>query len=372
MFFSLVSSSIFSIGLLNIIIDPYDIFNISKIPGINQQKPIKQNHERLIKALDVARIKPKIIILGSSTSLRLYPKHPALNNNQTAYNLALPGSGMEEQLLYFQHALKNQPNLKQVIIGLDFFSFGVGIKKAPDFVAERLNKDNITTQDALNIIVSLNAIQSSLTTIIDNLNSKSGNVNNLDPEQGADKLLNLEKPNVLKNFKDVIYSYFQKEDRYKNYQISQDRLNDLKTLVQICKEHNIELKIFFPPTHAMQMEALQIGGLWPNYQKWQREIVKITPIWDFTGYSDITTEPINQDMKNFVDGAHYQYRIADLIINRIVQYQVETVPADFGVLLTPEIIEAHLDKVNADQQKWQVNNPAITKIVKDLYTNANR
>jgi hypothetical protein len=376
-FFIIVYSSLFSIGILNMLIDPYDIFNIPKISGFNKEKPSRQNHIRLIKAIDVARIKPKIIILGSSTALRLSPKHPALADNQPVYNLGLTGAGMEEELLYFQYALKNQPDLKQVIISVDFFSFGVGVKKAPDFVADRLNINRISTQDAINTTLSLNAINSSWRTIITNINSKSDVADSLDPEQNRDNSQNnsqnnSKKANLLNNFKAVIYSYFQKEDRYKNYKISQDRLNDLKTLLEICKRHNIEVKIFFSPTHAMQMEALQVGGLWSAYQQWQREIVKITPIWDFTGYSQINTEPINREMKNFVDGPHYQYLVADLIINRIYQYQVENVPSDFGILVTPETIEAHLNKINFEQKKWQADNGAITKIVTDLYTKANR
>ncbi len=371
-FLTLVWLSLFCVGLFNILIDPYGLFNIPQMSGINQVKPTRKNHNRLAKAVDVTRIKPKTILLGSSTALRLSPKHPVFANSQPAYNLALPGAGMQEELLYFQHALSNEPGLKQVIIGLDFFSFGIGIKKAPDFVEDRLQKDRINIQDALNSIFSLNAVNSSWATLTANRSSKSSVFDSTDPENGKDLPQTQRKSKVLDNFEGVIYSYFQKEDRYKNYQISRERLNDFKTIIDTCRRRNIEVKVFFSPTHAVQLEALQVAGIWPIYEQWQREVVKIIPTWDFSGYSRINTEPVSNEMKNFVDGAHYQYEIADLILNRVFQYKVETVPSDFGVLLTPETIEPHLAVIRADQIVWQANNPNMSKFVKDLYTKANR
>lgn len=177
---------------------------------------------------------------------------------------------------------------------------------------------------------------------------------------------------VIKNFQAVISSYLRKEDRYKNYQISNQRLKDLRTIIDTCRQRNIPVKVFFLPTHAVQLQTLHIAGLSSVYQQWQREVVKIIPTWDFSGYSQINTEPLSGEMKNYVDGAHFQYRIADLILNRMFQYQLETVPSDFGVLLTPETIEPHLAAVRADQIVWQKNHPKMIKFVQDLYAKANR
>jgi hypothetical protein len=371
-FLTLVSFNLLAVGLFNILIDPYGVFNTYMMQGVNQIKPTRLNHARLTKAVDVTHIKPKTILLGSSTALRLSAVHPVFVNTQPAYNLGLPGAGMQEELLYFQHALINQPDLKQLIISLDFFSFGVGVKKAPDFIEDRLQKNRITTQDALNAIFSLSAFKSSWDTLATNRASKTGvsaltgleNQSGVTPDQGNSR--------VLKNFEVVISSYFQQEERYKNYQISNERLKDFKTIIDICRQRKIAVKVFFSPTHAVQLQALHVAGLSSAYKDWQRQVVKIIPTWDFTGYSQINTESINGEMKNYVDGAHYQYRIADLILNRMFQYHLETVPSDFGVLLTPETIEPHFAAISADQIVWEKNNPKMSKFVQDLYAKANR
>ncbi|MFM2060723.1 MAG: hypothetical protein RLZZ507_393 [Cyanobacteriota bacterium] len=370
-FFSLVSSSLLTFGLFNLLIDPYELFSISKIKGVNQEKPVSKNNTRLIKAIEVTRIKPKTILLGSSTALRLSTNHPVFANSQPVYNLALPGSGTQEQLLYFQHALFNQPDLKKVVIGLDFFSFGIGVQTSPDFVAERLQKKYLVLQDALNAIFSFSAFQSSWTTLTANLPSKSEDANSIDFTniQGEN---NNKSEQMLLQFQAVLKSYFQKEDRYKNYQLSPARLNDFQKILEICKQKNIDVKVFFSPTHAVQMEGIHIAGLWPKYEQWQREVVKITPVWDFTGYTSVNTENVTNEMKNYVDGAHYQYRVADLILNRIFQSQLETVPLNFGVLLTPDTIESHQATIRTDRIRWQSNNPKMVKFVEGIYFKSNK
>ncbi|MEH2340003.1 hypothetical protein [Nostoc sp.] len=208
-FFTLVSFNLFAVGFFNILIDPYGVFNTYIMPGVNQKKPTRIDHTRLAKAVDVTRIKPKTILLGSSTTLRLSPNHPVLANTQPAYNLGLPGTGMQEELLYFQHALINQPNLKQLIIGLDFFSFGVGVKKAPDFIEDRLQKNRITTQDALNAIFSLSAFESSWNTLAANRASKLGvsGLTDLQNQSGITPGQDNNNSRVMNNFQVVISSY---------------------------------------------------------------------------------------------------------------------------------------------------------------------
>lgn len=371
-FLTVVSFNLFAVGLFNILIDPYGVFNTYMMQGVNQVKPTRINHARLAKAIDVTRIKPKTILLGSSTALRLSPVHPVFANTQPAYNLGLPGVGMQEELLYFRHALINQPDLKEVIIGLDFFSFGVGVKKAPDFIEDRLQKNRITTQDALNAIFSLSAFKSSWDSLAANRASKLSVSALTDLKNQSGVTPGEENSRVMNNFQIVISRYLQQEERYKNYQISTERLKDFRTIIDICRQRNIAVKVFFSPTHAVQLQALHEAGLSSAYKDWQRQVVKIIPTWDFSGYSQINTEPISSEMKNYVDGAHYQYRIADLILNRMFEYHLETVPSDFGVLLTPETIEAHFATVHADQIVWEKNNPKMIKFVQDLDAKANR
>ncbi len=80
---------IVGVGIFNIVVDPYDVFNTPNFLGINHSKSRKDNSDRLYKTTDIIRIKPVTILIGSSrTKQGLDPNHPALKNQQPAYNLS--------------------------------------------------------------------------------------------------------------------------------------------------------------------------------------------------------------------------------------------------------------------------------------------
>ncbi len=148
--------------------------------------------------------------------------------------------------------------------------------------------------------------------------------------------------------------------------ISKQQLDFFKSLVNICQNRGIKLIIFISPAHAIQWEANRLNGEWETFEEWQRELVKIAPVWDFSGYNSITTEAIKNQMQNYMDSSHYRKEVGDLILNRILDYKTETVPEDFGVLITPENIEQHLKKISRDRQLWIQNNPDAVKLLQDI------
>lgn len=477
-FLPLVTFNLLSIALVNLAVDPYGVLKnlgigagnqsnlASEKPSpvakpaakpvakpinkqLNEKKPqmtlkerTKYRSERFklnLANLSITRIHPQTIFLGTSTALRLSPNHPALTI-QPAYNLGLPGAKMYDIKSYFEDTLTNQPDLKQVVIGIDFFSFGgpepqiIPEKKIqPKPITEvRKNKYSISLNELLKITFSLDTFNNSLKKIITNdrqskqigeskqqrtdqsaksstegskfnslhlnfdidVNEGKKKVNKLASKEvvksknqpinkakskKANKSINkhkkqdfiYKKNNKLTQFRRVIVLYWSEKNLYNHYHLSQEELNNLKEIIDICKQRNITIKVFFSPVHAAQLEAIHTAGLWPVFEEWKRQVVKMTPAWDFSDYSSITTEPINDEMENFVDSVHYQDKIADLILNRLYNYQKERVPRNFGPLITPANIESHLNKIRAERQAWLKTNPAAVKFVQDIKKQTN-
>lgn len=364
-FFAVTLPSLVTVGLFNLAIDPYGVIDSPEIPSLNELKTQKFHNVRLFKAIDITRVEPKTLLLGSSrTDLGLDPAHPALDNKQPAYNLGLVGPNIYEVKRYFEHALKNQPELKTVVIGIDLFMFNEYKVNQLDFSEDRLEKKNLTTQELLNVTLSTSAIQSSTKTIKSSINSAAYYLYRPD----GMRYVYIDKPNkaILKKFKGSIKGLRKGEGYYNKYQLSEDFIEDLQEIVDICQQQNIEFKIFISPSHASQWENLRVAGLWPVFEEWKRQLVKITPVWDFSGYNRVTTEAISKDMKNYWDSSHYRKEVGDLVLDRIFDYQEEKVPADFGVLLTQENIESHLAEINAQREVWASNNPDVVELVKSL------
>ncbi|MGA9379502.1 MAG: hypothetical protein WBV73_12105 [Phormidium sp.] len=348
-----------SISLFNILVDPYGVFNSPLIQGFNQSKPWKVVQVRLFKAVDLTRIKPQTVLLGASrTYVGLNPKHPALNRYQPSYNLGLNSANMYEMKRYFQHALFNQPDLKLVVLEIDYFSFYLDAKNTPDFSEDRLEKSSILPKDLLNSTLSMDALINSISTILHNSRDSQKFL-------FVNGMVDVAVPN-----QPISITTFTLFLTRHNYSIGSNYLKDFEYVVKTCRDRGIELKIFISPIHVLFSENIRATGNWPMYERWKREIVKIAPVWDFSGYNSITTEKYSDRviMKNYTDVSHYTIPVGNLILNRLFNYQEKTVPTDFGVLITPNNIESHLDKINAQRQVWAKQNPDAVEFIRSLQT----
>lgn len=362
-FLGAVAVPTLSVGIFNFVIDPYDIFPSPDI-AINQAKPLKDNNDRLFKAIDVINLKPKTVFIGSSrTKQGLDPSHPALDSLQPAYNLGLNGPNFYEQLRYLEHAIANQEDIQQVVVGVDFFAFNSSLGNQPTFSEQRLEKQRMILQDFLNSTLSTSALTASQETISDNLNQ---------PKQEGDYGKNGFMPNRFLAKKDEVEWRFEQGIKlyfslHSDYQLSAEYFAAFEKLVALTKENNIDLQVFISPSHATQWEAIRATGRWQAFEDWKRDLAKVTPVWDFSGYNSITTEPLSSEIQNYADNSHYTKPIGDLILNRIFAYQENQVPDDFGVLITPENIETHLAKIRSDRQVWSEENPEEVKLVQSIY-----
>ena len=54
------------VSAVNFIVDPYNIFGTTRIPGLNAVKPFAGNRGRTAKIHQVIQVKPKALIVGNS------------------------------------------------------------------------------------------------------------------------------------------------------------------------------------------------------------------------------------------------------------------------------------------------------------------
>ncbi len=71
--------------------------------------------------------------------------------------------------------------------------------------------------------------------------------------------------------------------------------------------------------------------------QFERGLAKLTDFYDFSGLNSIT-----RDAYNFYNPSHFRLPIGDLMIARMLGDKTVPVPSDFGVLVTSENVETHL------------------------------
>lgn len=362
MFILLTASNSLMIGAINAFVDPYNVVNSQALKRINQLKPESDKDARQFKAVNVMRLKPKAVFLGNSrTDIGLDPSHPALAPSSPTYNLAIPGGDMYEAMRYFQHALANQPDLKQVVIGIDLVAF-----EHRDNIGELDPKQEAILgktgylQNLPGLVFSTDTLLSSFSTVLSNVTDEPVRENYL----SNGRLLRSNPPHL--STQEVFKLHLEKAYFnlwYKNYRLSQKQLDALQTIVETCQKEGIDLKVFISPSHVTQWEAVHAAELWSTFETWKREVVKITPVWDFSGYNSITAEPLSDNMQNYLESSHYVKEIGDLVLNRLFDHQLEKVPNDFGVLITPKNIEAHLAEIREQRKQWATQNADLVQLV---------
>ncbi|MDE5122453.1 MAG: hypothetical protein O4965_21285 [Trichodesmium sp. St19_bin1] len=352
-----------TVGIFNIIVNPYDVFDTPNLLGINHSKPRKDNNDRLFKTIDIIRIKPVTVLLGSSRIKRaLDPNHPALANYQPAYNLGLDSPNVYELRRYLEHAIANQEELGLVIVGLDFFTFNSFHENRLNFSENRLEKQHISAKDFINLTFSIDALLASQETIVDSRKTQAYYLGY--GENGFMPQLNIDPKKTRQRFNRLI-SYYLKY-RYARYQLSAQFLDELRKIVDLSQKNRIKLILFISPCHGTHWEAMKRKDKWSNFEEWKRKIVEISDVFDFSGYNSITTEAIHNNMKNYTENSHYTPQVGNLILNRILSYKEEEVPEDFGILINQENIESNLEKIRQDREFWAKNNPDEVKFIKEI------
>jgi hypothetical protein len=110
-------------------------------------------------------------------------------------------------------------------------------------------------------------------------------------------------------------------------------IDDLAQMVNLLKVHGIRSIFFMNPPYKNWFLDLNLD----DFGRFERELAKLTDFYDFSGLNSIT-----KDAYNYYNPSHYRLPIGDIMIARMLDYKTIPLPADFGVLVTFENVEAHL------------------------------
>jgi len=319
-FFLTVCAILVTIGSFNLLIDPYNIFETPTWHGINQKKKDTSGHfARLFQAAEIIKLKPQAILFGSSRVIRGFDPHDLEQLIQIpSHNGGMSGTNFEEIYGYFEHALYNQPKLKTVIIGLDFFAFDKRRKNSPDFSWNRLSISHTSHEEYFDALFGKLALKESLKVVYFNLTEKNN------------KWTIGFIPGDLPEFDEKYIANVKKE--YGKWQVSLYRVELFRKLVEKCRECQIDLKVFISPAQTVYWDTIREIGMWPAFEQLKRDLSAIHPIWDFSGSNCITTKEAEKDGEPlYYECSHFRPYVGKLILNKM--YGASDPYPTFGVLL---------------------------------------
>jgi hypothetical protein len=378
-----------AIGVIDVFADPYLVFGTPRIPGFNTRKSEVDTREGLAKVYQFDRTDPHAIIIGSSrVDIGLDAASPAWPAKyRPIYDFGIPGAGMQAMLMDVRYAIRVKAP-KLIVISPEFESF-LFRPNRPHVVREGPSDDELRlglapggdqvhqmwqqrAKDYFDAAFSIDAAEDSILTLAANRAQKSMD---LSPDG------NLSDAGFLGDIAaDGEYTIFQQknEQMWKEYgtepvpyykSAGNPRISDLREILDLCSSRHIQIIVLIQPSHVDRLEGLYLLGLWDQYESWERDLATLvdhyrdrgaSPIlWDFTGFNSYTEEALPKPgdrhaaLRWFWEPVHYRKQLGDLMLQRMFGHAT----TDFGEILTPRSIDAHLDSIRKARAQYRKSNP---------------
>lgn len=355
---------------INLIVDPQARFSVVERPGFNQVKIALTPNGRKGKANALRQCDYDTLVLGASTAeTGITQQHPVLGASKF-YNAALRGGSMYELRRMVQYALRYQ-QLDAVVLGLDFSTFSSSIVFLDDFADSPLS-EVVSTGSLVRYLFSVQTLNMSVATVRWNA---SGNAKAFFCADNGQHKRTYELVEAREAFDFILRSYA--EEQFSNYGAGDLHFQQLAAMLQELRSANVAVYAFISPAQVIHRELVAEMGLLDEYENWKRQLAQIfaaansavperpaAVLWDFSGYSQITTEAIpagksGKFMRWYSDPVHFEPKVGNLILDRIFGLPPESNESavDFGVVLTPENVEALLEQERRDSERYRREHP---------------
>lgn len=130
-------------------------------------------------------------------------------------------------------------------------------------------------------------------------------------------------------------------------------MDELTQIIHLLETNRVKYIFFMNPPFKNRFLDVRLDEL----DRFKRKLVCLTDFWDFTGINSVTTNPYN-----YYESSHYRPLVGNMMLARMrVDKIVNSVPDDFGALVTQQNIEAHLQNIRRQVEAEMKGNAAATR-----------
>jgi hypothetical protein len=347
-----------AVAAFNAIVDPEALW--SPVNGRIQRLEALNGGGRRFKSERIAEGDWQVLIFGSSRCLRAIDPKSGYFPAAHTFNACLSGTNMAELVPMIRFARKTNPNLRRIVIGLDFEMFSDVRGVSGDFDLSRPGgKSRIEMM--LDYLLSLDTLRLSAQTLFENYKKQP---NDLSDDGYADRTIDPPKGTPRARFDSVLKDDFLIDpDTYGAFRYSPARVAMFGKALKKLNNAGIRVDMFISPLHARQLDAIYDLGLGGDYAVWLGDMAMVAQdasikLVDFSGFNDVTMEPVppkgsHQEMKYYWESSHYKRATGDLILAKLAGS-----PEDFGVTLTPDKVASEIAVLHVNHIVYSEEQPA--------------
>lgn len=317
---------------VNYYIDSYRVFH-KTYSGLFREP--NQNFAKMSFLLD-HKSKYDSFIFGSS---RVGHIRPSGIENGHYYNMTYSEGLPIEHLENLKLMLKNDINIKNVLIGLDEYSYEIDPRMHQNQPMRLLHFE--TEMNTMSELEFYLYYLFKLPTLFDIKHLFSLMLNDVDKQTYDYDIYTTGLPVVPKEIEDEIENNIQKHVKDSMFTVPtaskgnrvEQSIDTIKETIQLSKVYGFKIIWFFNPLQKTRYLGLDFETM----QRFKKELSKITDFYDFSGLNTVT-------MNNYYyyDTSHYRSMVGEYMKSRIFDNNKTSVPVDFGVFVTKEIVDRHL------------------------------
>ena len=334
-------------------VDPYGVSPLHiPVGAINAFKPRRVDIDRIIKPYEVWRYQPRTVILGTSR-IHQSMDPAALDGTRfaPAYNASIPASSLGLNISHLQQYLELDPNLRIVVAELFLYNFlGQGQDHPPKDFYEYL-------RDSLNLFISADTLWASIQTVGYNLTRtrpafEIGSRGNYSQPPGH----NAKPP--FDGYAAGIWKYHA--TRAKGMKLHEPAFDAVRTLIDLCRKHNVELIFVLSPNHAYDDYYIDAIGGWDTVQEWlTRLTAEGATIFSFSQPNAWVHEAVSERMRYWYDPYHFTLEFGRGIQQSLAGVPAGDLPGNFALPLTQANVAAHVESRRGAIREWAQATPAF-------------
>lgn len=366
---------VLSLPLMVLIVDP-----MAFLPTPSPLDKFYARGSRIEKAWPLILNDYETLLAGTSrVQIGLDPQHPHFIAGK-AYNLGFPTSAMPE-IVQALHFAREHQDLKQLVVGLDFIAFNT---KMP-FHGEWEQSMFSGWQDYLMGLVRYSVNPAAMAFAVDNV--KLNIVGSNRPYSDKFGFLDKSETDVdhYRVFRRVMTTqYLVLANFYADFDYNAKAIDSLEDVLTLYAQDGTDIKLYISPVHARHIEALMGLGLYPQFETWKRQLVKVAArveertnrkidLWDFNVYSEVTCEEVpargekDRRMQWYFESSHFNKYAGNLIIETLFGLPPShSLNGPFGYQIDRHNIEEHLQSVRSQRLEYNAANVAAVDDIKFL------
>ena len=307
------------VAMVNYVVDPFNVFKSNFLPYKMQM------NERFVKVdyIDKNHQKYNAYLFGSSRIGVVNPKViEQYVPNSRFYNFTVSSANLHDYLMHLKYFIKQKYEIKTLYMQIDLDDMNHYGQADSDYLSKLHphvtdESENFYYMRYLLGFFPLN-IRTKIETNLLKRTKKEYWIENGTWTLRASKKALLENP---KQYVKSEKSFHFTTRRTIRYTTAKESMPTLQKIVDLCAEHQIKLHIFTSAHHHRKMDTFILE----DYNKFLRNISKITSFYDFTGYNSVT---LNDE--NYYEMSHYRPIVGKLVAARVFNDKTIEVPKDFG------------------------------------------